>query len=208
MQGYTFNPDMPPREAEIAVLSWLRDNMPKGNKKLISLSRRIRPHLPMYIQRSLCDVIEDPRTKDAQAWMKKVFIDMEIFPKIVAKMLAEGNHGMIMDKGKMYGFNLLANAKWLSGKETEKWHDDDERDIADEAVQAWMVKHFIRHFDGKVVLFDEFGFSGIARESGWSMPDKLWFEEVKPARDAERARKKTSDEISKLINGTRKHVKG
>lgn len=191
-------------EQEMHVLNWFRDNMPKSPKKLIAMSRYIRPLIPDYFQRTICDNLERPDTKDPIKFMTDCLREMIEFPKIIEKMKAEGAHGMIFDHGTLYPISLKANPKWLSGKPSERWTEDDERSIGNAAVACWMVEHRRRRFDDRFVLFEEFGFSGISMKSEWVMPEEDWINIVKPLRDAERKREKDNLAISRLINGKRK----
>lgn len=204
MKEYVFDHNLSTMDQEFHVLSWFQDNFPKSPKKLIAMSRYIRPLLPEYYTRSICDVLEDPCTKDPIKWMKACIREMTEFPKLIDAMIANGDHGMIFDKGNLYPISLKTNPKWLSGKDTELWTEEDEREIGDMAVCVWMCEQRRRHFTGRYALFEQFGFSGIAKQSTWEVPESEWLGKLKPLRDSERARDKVNREISKLINGTRK----
>lgn len=201
MKEYVFPEDLDPLDQELHVLAYIRDNLPKNNKKMVQMSRYLRTLLPLHFIRSICDNLEHPGTVDPLKWMKACIREMDEYPKIMAQLIADGNHGMIWDKGTIYPICLKANPKWLSGKDSEKWTEEDECEIGNEAVKLWMVENRRRHFDDRYLLFDEFGFSGIARKGGWTIPQDEWDNKVKPLRDADRKAEKVAREISKYING-------
>lgn len=199
MKEFKLDTTLNPMEQELSVLAYIRDNLPKSNKKMINMSRYLRKILPVHFIKSICDTLEDPRTANPLKWMQACINEMEEYPKIVRRLIEEGNHGMIMDGGNMYGFNLNTNPKWLSGKDTERWTKEDEQEIGNAAVKEWMIKNRRRHFDDKYLLFDEFGFSGIANKGGWTIPEDEWLNKIKPLRDAERRHSKQVAEIARYF---------
>lgn len=204
MKEFVWDETLGSFEQEMHVLGWFRDNMPKSPKKLIAMSRYIRPLVPDYFQRTLCDNIERPDTKDPIKFMNDCLREMVEFPKIIAQMVKDGHHGMIFDHGTLYPISLKAWPHWLSGHPDERWSEESEREIGNAAVAAWMVENRRRTFDDRFVLFEEFGFSGISMKSEWVMPEEDWINIVKPLRDAERKAERDNRAISRLINGTRK----
>lgn len=196
MTPYTPRDDLNGWDLEQHVLQWFEDNMPKSNKKLIKMSRYMRPLIPEYMGKSLCDVIENPRSYDPIAWLKQVIKELRLIPGIIDGLIADGNHGMIMDKGEIYGFSLITQESWLKGAGGD-WLEDQEKEIGNQAVKDWMVANHRRKFLGRYVLFEQFGFSGVSYYGGWEIPEDEWEEKVKPIRDAERKHQKLVAEITK-----------
>jgi len=156
---YEFNPNLEPFDQEIHILTWFRDNMTDNPKKLLQMARKIRHLHPEFIQLSLFDTLEN--TRDPVKWMKRCFREMEAYPIIMKEFMDAGHHGMIMDGPTLYPVTLDTNKNWLRNK-NELWAQDQEAKIVDEVLATWMVKNRRTEFKGRIVLFRDFGFSGIS----------------------------------------------
>lgn len=200
MVPYVYDDTLDPLEQELHLLRWFKDNLPKSNKKLLKMSLYVRPLIPEHFQRSVCDNLENPRTVDPLKWMKACLREMDEYPKIIQRLIDEGNHGMILDKGTFYGISLKANKRWLNGTKEELWTEEDEMEIGNQAVKLWMIEHHRRYFDDRYLLFDEFGFSGISHKGSWEIPADEWEKVVRPKRNEERKHKKLTEELSKYVN--------
>lgn len=128
-------------------------------KKIVKLAKRLHGQTKSAIQKKLyfnLSYAKDPvqRLDD----YRRTVIDAT---DIIAQFLAEGNHGMIIESGLVYPVNLKTMKSWLEdGKE---WDPSDEEEIQFKCAENWLVTHGKTHFLGKVVLFPEFGFTGVPR---------------------------------------------
>jgi hypothetical protein len=70
---------------------------------------------------------------------------------------------MLVLKGgtEIHGVTIKTQESWLT--ENKQWDKDQEYEIQEEIVDLWMKANGKTKLDGMIVLFDEFGFSGIAR---------------------------------------------
>lgn len=171
---YVFDETLSPFNQELHVLDWFQRNFTTNPKKLKKMNERIRPQLPTWIQKSLCDTLA--RSADPVKFMRHAFRDLAAYPAIMARLIAEGNHGMIMMGPEVFGFSLDTNEKWLNADKTGKWTQDDESDIIDKALQYWMIKERRRKVTCRITLFADFGFSGIPYETTHKLSDRLWNE--------------------------------
>ena len=58
----------------------------------------------------------------------------------------------------VYGVKLDTRENWLT--EDKEWTIEDEDEILQRLVRAWMKENEFKKFKGKIALFPEFGFSG------------------------------------------------
>jgi hypothetical protein len=153
--------DLSPIEQENQVLEYFKNNFTTNPKKLCKMARRIWNDQPEFIQRGLLQNILDD--VNPAKMLKMFFKMMAEWKQIVPDLIADGAHGMIVDnKNVIYGIEVKANPKWL--RENDRWDLGQEADIQDEVIKQWMADQGLKHFHGKIALFDEFGFSGMARE--------------------------------------------
>ena len=196
MTEYVFPVDLPAFQQELHILSWFQENFTTNPKKLKKLGERVRPLLPEWIQKSLCDTLI--RSNDPVRFMKRAFKDLAAYPAIMAGLIADGNHGMIMLGAEIYGISLDTNEKWLNPNKDGRWSLEDESDIIDKALLHWMAKNRMRTFNGRLTLFTEFGFSGIPYEAPHRFDDTTWAKltEIWAKEDNER----TNLELQYLLN--------
>ena len=74
-------------------------------------------------------------------------------------LIAAGNHGMLVYNRVVYGVKVDTRENWLH--EDKEWTQEDEDEILERLVRAWMKENGFNKFKGKIVLFPEFGFSGL-----------------------------------------------
>jgi hypothetical protein len=172
MKDYVFDSSLPAFEQELHVLGWFKDNFTTNPKKLKKMSARVRPLLPEFIQKSLCDALD--RSTDPVKLLQMAFKDLAAYPGIMADLIALGNHGMIIEGQNIYGFNLDTNEKWLNPNKDGKWSPEDESEIIDKVLLRWMAKERRRTFNGRLTLFPEFGFSGIPFHAPYRFGDDTW----------------------------------
>ncbi len=191
MKPFVFNPDAEAVEQERQVIGWFRDYPPKNAKKLLERVQRIYHQVPPFIQNSFCKTILSPNVKDKMGTLAQFIYETDSVPQLIEQLKREGNHGMVIYKQKFYGISLIANPRWLSKKDIHEWTEEQEDEICNDAIDAWMIENRVRHFTEKVVLFSQYGFSGVSRLMDVRMDDESW-EEVK--------RLKMNDELSKYLN--------
>jgi len=190
MKNFEFNPNAEAVEQEQQVIAWFRDYPPKNAKKLLERVRQIYSQVPDFIQRSFCDTLLNPKVKDKMKTLAQFIYELDNVPQLIHQLKAEGNHGMVIYKQQFYGISLKTMPSWLNKKKTDIWTPDQEREILDQAIVQWMIENRVKHFNDKIVLFSEFGFSGVSIKMDITMDEASW-EEVKD--------KKTTDEIKRLM---------
>lgn len=172
---YVFHPDMEPFDQEIHLLNFFEANFIPNAKKMLKMARRLRHLHPMFIQRSFFDTLE--QTRDPLKWLKRCFVEAKDYPIIMKELMEQGNHGMIMEGLDIHGFALDTGVatRWLSRKDLP-WVEEQEREIIDTALLMWMSVNRRREFRGRIVLFRDFGFSGISYEVDQYLSDYHWGE--------------------------------
>lgn len=197
---YVFPTDLTPFQQELHVLGWFRDNFTTNPKKLKKMNLYICPLLPLFLQETLC--LKLGATRDPVAFLKQAFQDLDAFPAIMQGLIADGNHGMIMEGSKIYGVVINTLEKWLDPVKDGKWSPDHEDEIMDQLLLTWMVKERRQRFQGRLVLFTQFGFSGTPQAVDHKFSEQTWakLQEVYKKEDAERTRL----ELEYLLNPERR----
>lgn len=160
MDVFKVDESLPALEQENQVLRYFQDNWTTNPKKLVKMAKRIAPGIPDFIQRSI--IYNVCTAKFPVKFLEEAFREMHDLPIIMKQLMDDGNHGMIMDGSKLYGIEIKANPKWL--RENDKWNPDDEDEIMNTVIENWMEEQKIKAFIGKILLFRDFGFSGIPRK--------------------------------------------
>lgn len=160
---FVFNTDGTPLEQENCVIDYFFDNWAPKKKNIYKIAKRIYAQTPRFIQRSILDHIMDGSVDPVQ-FMLACFDEKAEWAKIMKELLDKGDHGMIDHDSKVYGVNLNTNPRWLNDKQQKRWHPDDEWAIMKEAVDLWEKEHGVENFSGKIMLFPEYGFSGMPRK--------------------------------------------
>lgn len=158
---FTMAPDLSPLEQEGVVLKFFKDNFtPKiKNLKKMAFALHHNPDVPIHAKRGIVNSVLV--AKDPAKFLKEAFKEINDIPVIMQGLRDDGNHGMIMLDSDIYGFEIQVRpgCTWL--REDDTWNPDDEREIIDASVEAFMEKHLLKRLDGKILLFKEFGFSGM-----------------------------------------------
>lgn len=158
-----------PFEQERQVLLFFKATFPTKAKKLVRLAQKVYDEYPSFIQNGLLQNIMV--AKDPIAYLETCFDHLEEFPEIIDRLIAEGNHGMVIYKRQIYGLEIKTVKNWL--RQGDKWDYEQELDIQDSLINAWMDAHeFVNVKDAKIVLFDEFGFSGMPRGFSYNTSEK------------------------------------
>lgn len=192
MKPFIFDDTLEALDQERLVINWFKENMPKNAKQLIQRVNFIYNQVPDFIQKSFCDTLLNPENVDKIKILKQFFFEYDNAPKQIAKLKEEGNHGMIMYKGWMYGIRLDTLPKWLNRDRDAPWTAEQEDEIINEVVEAWMIETEVQHFCNKAVLFSDFGFSGVSKKCDMSMSNEYW---------AEAMDKKATAELKRLMQG-------
>jgi hypothetical protein len=95
------------------------------------------------------------------------------FPRVMKELMDNGNHGMIFHGDEVHGVKLKTLEKWLKPQDS-KWTVEQEEEIAHELMREWLVRHRLKAWVGRIVLFANFGFSGLTLETEWLIPDDDW----------------------------------
>lgn len=170
---------LPALEQEGQVLNWFRDSGVTNPKKLVKMAQKIHDTIPEFISRSITHNVLNARYP--AKFLAEAYREMDDYPIIISGLIADGNHGMLMCDDNIYG--LVVNTRWASWMEAKhRWDMDQEAEIQDEMVNEWMESNLIRSFTGRIVLFREFGFSGMARKIKQTMT-KEFYEELKANRN-------------------------
>lgn len=147
-----------PIEQENQVIDYLWDNWVNNDKKVVRMVKHIYPAVPRFIQRSLLDVLLT--VADPKKMICEYVTEKKRWTEVIEQLISEGNHGVIYDDVKTYGFEVEANARWL--KEDDKWSIEQEKEIIDESIIKWCKARGYTRFKGKVMMFHHFGFSGMS----------------------------------------------
>lgn len=148
-------------ENESQILEHFKD-LPNNPKKIKKLAMKLHNESNSDLQRMLCmDIINAPKPK---AYIDFCVRRIEEFAMIMEEEIAKGNHGVLFvgKKGDIvYPIRLNTVERWLHEK--EQWTAEDEFEIQKDSVKIFMESMGSKHLLAKVVLFPQFGFSGIPR---------------------------------------------
>ena len=159
---FVFDDTVPPMEQENQVIDYFFDNWVPKKKNIHKMVKRIYPQVPKFLQRSILDCILNFEVEPV-GFMISLFDEKAKWAEIMPQMLAEGNHGVISDDFKVYGFEIKTVPRWLNDKQQPRWHPDDEYDIMQKAIEDFVKDHKLSYVDVRIMLFPEFGFSGMPR---------------------------------------------
>lgn len=191
---YVFNPDLEPFEQEIHILTYLQTNYVPNAKKMLKLAAKLKPMHPRFIQISLFETFAV--TRDPLKWLQRCFKEMVHYAEIMKDLMENGYHGMIMEGPTVFPVRLDVNKNWIRNKD-ELWEPEQEQRIIDEALGLWLCENRRFEFIGRIVLFRDFGFSGmpIHIEQQWPLERRR---ELKALWDKEDA-KKEMEELAKYL---------
>lgn len=160
MNAFVVDETQTPLEQENQVLRYFQEANTTNPKKLVKMARRIEHTVPAFIKRSIIDTVIE--SVYPAKFLAEAYKQMHDFPIIMQQLIDEGNHGMILDGAKIHGFEVKANPRWL--RENDKWCLDDETEVMNNVVEEWMTAQKRRVFTGTIVLFQQFGFTGMPRK--------------------------------------------
>lgn len=134
----------------------------RNPKKIVKLAKRLIWDVEHECQRKFCiDIIE---ALDPVKYLDFCVQRIHDFAIIMEEEIAAGNHGVMFvgkDGDIIYPIKLDTLPNWL--KQTDKWTEEDEHQIMMDAATAYMHANNRYSLRTKIVLFPQFGFSGMAR---------------------------------------------
>lgn len=148
-----------PLQEEANFLKFLKDNFTTNAKNLQKLAAKEGMKHSDTIKQGIVHSIL--RSRDPVGYVRECFKQAYDYPIIIEQLIADGDHGMIVVDGVVYGVTINAQSNWL--KEGDRWNIDEEIDIQHELVEGWMKANKCTVFKGKIALFPFFGFSGLFR---------------------------------------------
>lgn len=130
--------------------------------KIIKRARRLFNEVDTPVKKRLCRDLMS--AADPVDYLERCIVLINDCAIVMEQFLADGAHGMIMtgkDRREVYPVVLSTQKNWL--EDGKQWHPEDEQIIQNQAADAWMREYDKGSFEGMVVLFTQFGFSGIPR---------------------------------------------
>jgi hypothetical protein len=152
--------NLSPRQQEDAVLEFFKANFTTNPKKVKRMALKMWGSQPAFIQKGMLENIL--AAHDPVKMLLEFFSLMDEWKSVIPDLLAAGYHGLILNGATIHGFNLKTQVNWL--KEEDRWCLEQEADIQNQVIKTWMEERGLKRFHGKILMFDEFGFSGVARE--------------------------------------------
>lgn len=157
-----------PIEQEAQLIDYFYRYYTDNPKKILAWVRRIYHTVPRFMQKSFLDnVMAD---KNPANYLLKMFAEKVRWGEINERMIAEGNHGVIYNEKEVWGFRVETRPNWLT--ERDKWNKDEEIEIIKRSYYKWARERGLTHFDGKVMLYHQFGFSGMSYYFNHAIDDK------------------------------------
>lgn len=149
-------------EEESAILDLFEQIKNPKHKKVRAFAIRMYAECTSEVQKRLCrDIYQAP---EPVKYMYECIDKIRQCAVIIKQFVADGCHGMIFtgkNGDEVYPVKLDTRENWLT--EGKEWDPEQEMIIQHDCANNWMKEHDAGHFLGKVVLFPEFGFSGIPR---------------------------------------------
>jgi len=147
---------------ESAILDQFEAMGVKNPKKIVKLAQRLYAESTHPVQKRLCRDISI--SADPVKYVTRCIGLIRDCAVIMKQFMDDGCHGMIFtgrDGDEVYPIKLDTRENWLT--ENKQWDPEQEMIIQNQAADAWLREHDKGYFYGKVVLFPNFGFSGIPR---------------------------------------------
>lgn len=145
---------------ESTILKVFKDANLKNPKKVRAMATRLLKETTLPIQRQLLmDLIA---AGNPLKYLHYCIDHVEQCAVIIQQFIDDGCHGMIMTGHKcrtIYPVKLDTRENWL--KADDRWNEEDEQLIRIKSAEEWMKEYDKGYFLGKVVLFPQFGFSGV-----------------------------------------------
>lgn len=130
-------------------------------KKLIAFVTRLMESPDIYEGAKVGILSDILQAKDPVAFLIKRMQEGADTSKIMKQLASDGFHGMFVINSTCHPVKLKTLDKWLS--EGVRWNEAQEADIQHELVDKWLEDNPNKTFFGDVILFTEFGFSGVPR---------------------------------------------
>jgi hypothetical protein len=161
-----------PFKEERVVFDHFQANWTTNPKKLQKLATRMiqsGEYSEYLVEGVLKSVL---LTRDPLGYLKECLKQHDDYSVLIPDFIEQGYHGIIKDKwtDTLYPIEVKALAKWL--KLEDRWAEEQEIEIMETAVTSWMKAYNFDKFDGKVLLFPIFGFSGYFRTMKFPTKDK------------------------------------
>lgn len=150
-----------PLLAEYKLLNFFRENWNPNPKKTVQLMARYlreNPNQPDHVVNGLITPILTVR--DPVQYLRECFDYQLEYHRIVIEMHENGFHGFITTGLLCYGVRVESDEE-LTPDNT--WEEDEERAIQRELIYEWGKTHQMVGGMAKILLFREYGFSGITR---------------------------------------------
>lgn len=143
---------------ELELIKQFDDIDVTNHKKVVKRARLLRNTMPMSVIRVslINNILNSAKPGDYLQHCRDRLSDVI---EIMDQFIADGKHGMIIFKKEVFPVQLKVLPNWLE----KPWHPDDELEIMRNAARGWMKDNGKTTFRGKVVLFSDFGFSGVPR---------------------------------------------
>lgn len=149
-----------PFEQERKAIRFLEENFTKNKRRMKNVVRRMMPDHPEFIQEGLLRNVLI--TTDPIGYVRTAINQSYEFEAILKNQIENGNHGFIVYKREIFPVCLNTQPHWL--KSTARWVVEQEMELHKELIDAWMKDQELDYApDIKIVLFQEFGFSGFPR---------------------------------------------
>lgn len=158
VEPFVLDESLYPIEQENQLIDYFRKHYTDNPKRMRKLVADCYHRVPSFIQKSFMNQLLE--AKDICKGLCMYFAEKERWTEIINQMIAEGNHGVIYNDKEVFGFSIEANAKWL--RENDKWCMDDEKEIIKKSYYKHCRERGLKHFEGKVMMFHHFGFSGMS----------------------------------------------
>lgn len=149
-----------PLELEIEICELFKAYGYKNPKKVLKYAVRLLKERTNEVQ--ICMLKDIIRAPNPALYIEQCIVGVEDIAIAIDSFIEDGCHGMILHKGTAYPVKLNVPSHWVDGR--DRWSPEDERDLQFKAAENWMVTNEKDHFDGKVVLFARFGFTGVPND--------------------------------------------
>lgn len=146
----------------LAVYHHLNNNFSTNPKKVMKMVKK------MFLDTSIRDtlrngIIYDVMTaRDPVKVLRHQLKKAIELPLLIKELAEQGKHGIILINDTVHPCELDTRSNWLT--EGKRWDEEQERLIMHELANGWMREHDKGYFHGEVILFKQFGFTGIPRE--------------------------------------------
>lgn len=152
--------ERPALEDESYILGLFEEQNFTNPKKLKKFATRLYKEAQTEVQQWL--IMDILTAADPIKYLNDAIAKIRDCAVIIEQFIEDGCHGMIMMGNNVYPVKLETVQKWLI--EQKPWDPEQEMLIQHDAANSWMREHDKGRFSGKVVLFPQFGFSGIPRD--------------------------------------------